>query len=91
MRFKEGVVGISPAIDEIKFAQKGKMSIYLEDGRIIIVPLSLFPSIKKLNEVQRRKYHIADGQIILFKDCNEVFHIEQFLGSEQEYRYSFTN
>ena len=89
MRFKEGVVGISPAIDKIKFKHKGKMSIYLEDGRIIIVPLTLFPSIKKLNEVQRRKYHIADGQIILFKDCNEVFHIEQFLGSEQEYRYSF--
>ena len=84
-------MGIRPVIDKIKFEYKGKMSIYLEDGRIVIVPLSLFPSIRKLNETQRKKYHIADGQIILFKDCNEVFHIEQFLGSEQKYRYSFTN
>jgi len=88
MRFKEGAIGLTPVIDKLKFEQKGKISIYLEDGRILIVPLSLFPSIKKLNDSQRKKYHISDGQIILFKDCDEVFHIEQFLGSEQKYRYS---
>lgn len=89
MRFKEGIIGISPAIDRIAFKHRGKLNIYLQDGRIIIIPLSLFPSIKKLSETQRKKYHIADGQIIIFNDCDEVFHIEQFLGSEQEYRYSF--
>ena len=89
MKFKEGVIGVSPEIDKIRFEQKGKMSIYLEDGRTIVVPLNFFPSIKKLSEAQRRQYHISDGQIILFKDCDEVFHIEQFLGSEQDYRYSF--
>ena len=89
MRFKEGAIGIRPVIDRINFEHRGKMSIYLEDGRTIIIPLSLFPSIKKLNEAQRKKYHISDGQIIIFNNCDEVFHIEQFLGSEQEYRYSF--
>ncbi|MCY7363036.1 MAG: DUF2442 domain-containing protein [Ignavibacteria bacterium] len=88
MRFKEGIIGLSPSIDKIKFDLKGKMSIYLEDRRILIIPLSLFPSIKKLNESQRKKYYISDGQIIIFKDCDEVFHIEQFLGSESVYRYS---
>ncbi|TSA51003.1 MAG: DUF2442 domain-containing protein [Sphingobacteriales bacterium] len=88
MRFKEGVIGLTPVIDKLKFDQKGKMSIYLEDGRILIVPLALFPSIKKLSEGERKKYHISDGQIILFKNCDEVFHIEQFLGSESTYRYS---
>jgi hypothetical protein len=89
MRKKEGIIGTAPAIDKISFELKGKMNIYLEDGRILIVPLSLFPSIKKLSESQRKKWHISDAQIILFADCDEVFHLEQFLGSEVDYRYSF--
>lgn len=91
IKFKEGIVGISPAIDKIKFEQRGKMSLYLEDGRIIIVPMAFFPGIKKLSEAERKLFHIADGQIILFKNSDEVFHIEQFLGSEQDYRYSFVH
>ncbi len=89
-KIKEGIKGLSPVIDKIKFEHRGKMTVLLEDGRILIVPLSLFPSIKKLSEVQRKRWHISDGQIILFKDCAEVFHIEQFLGTENLYRYSFT-
>ncbi len=89
MKNKEGVIGIAPAIDKITFQHKGKMNIYLEDGRILIVPLALFPSIKKLSESQRKKWHISDGQIIIFADCDEVFHLEQFLGSEVDYKYSF--
>jgi len=89
MRFKEGMIGQSPVIDKIRFEYRGKMSIYLDDGRVIIIPLTLFPSIRKLNDLQRKKYHISDGQIILFRDSDEVFHIEQFIGSEPDYRYSF--
>ena len=86
MKNREGIIGITPVIDKITFEIKGKMNIYLEDRRILIVPLSLFPSIKKLTESQRRKWHISDGQIIIFQDCDEVFHLEQFLGSEVNYR-----
>ena len=86
----EGINGISPVINKIIFEQKGKVSIHLRDGRIIITPLKYFPSIEKLNQKQRKKYFIADDQIIMFDDCNEVFHLEQFLGKEEEYRYHFT-
>lgn len=40
---------------------------------------------------ERNRYHIADGQILLFDKCDEVFHIEQFFGKEQQYRYIFKN
>jgi len=90
-RFKEGYLKTKPVIDRVLFEKKGMMSIYLEDGRIIIVPLSKFPSIKRLSAKQRTKYSIADGQVIIFLDCDEVFHIEQILGSEQVYRYSIAS
>ena len=85
----EGINGISPVIDKIDFREKGSIRLYLKDGRIVVTPLKYFPSLKKLNSKDRKEYHIVDGQILLFDRCNEVFHIEQFLGKEQQYRYHF--
>ena len=85
----EGISNISPVISKIDFPEKGNIRVYLKDGRILVTPLKYFPSLKRLNERERTKYHIADGQILFFDKCNEVFHIEQFLGKEQHYRYSF--
>ncbi len=87
----EGINNISPVIDKIDFSEKGSIRIFLEDGRIITVPLKYFPSLKRLNEKERKHYHIGDGQILIFDKCDEVFHIEQFLGKEQQYRYHFAN
>ncbi|MBI3500802.1 MAG: DUF2442 domain-containing protein [Bacteroidetes bacterium] len=85
----EGIINTSPVIDKIDFPDKGSIRLFLKDGRIIIVPLKYFPSLKHLREKERKKYHIGDGQILIFDNCDEVFHIEQFLGKEQRYRYHF--
>ncbi len=89
MKNLEGFQGIQPVIEKVSFSFKDKIAIHLQDGRIIIAPLSQFPSIHQLSSVQRKKMNIVDDQIIMFDDCDEVFHIEQFLGREQEYKYHF--
>lgn len=88
---QEGIINVSPAIDKVDFPDKGSIRIFLKDGRMLQSPLKYFPSIKKLNEKKRKKYHIADGQILFFDNCDEIFHIEQFLGKEQKYRYQFAS
>jgi hypothetical protein len=85
----EGFKKIQPVIKNISFPIKGKMSVALKDGRIIIVPLSKFPSIKDLNMAQRKKWYIIDGEGFSFDDCDELFHIEQVLGNYESYKYAF--
>lgn len=58
------------------------MQLLLADGRVIIVPLSKFPSIKKLSPAQRKKYHIMAGVGFDFDGSDEVYHISEFLGAD---------
>ena len=81
----EGFYNIKPQIKDIKFDIKGKISFYFEDGRIVISPVSAFPSFKKLNSVQRSKFQILGKEGFTFDDCNEVFAIEQIFGNYQNY------
>jgi hypothetical protein len=85
----EGLENISPVIKKIEFKQRGKISFSLEDGRVIIVPIAYFPSIKRLTDSQRKKWYVTDGEMFSFDDCNEVFHLEQILGKETNYKYHF--
>jgi hypothetical protein len=87
----EGIKGLSPEIKKIDFREKGSIRLQLKDGRILIASLKYFPSLKRLHPKDRKRYHIIDGQILLFDRCDEVFHIEQFLGKEQQYRYHFSS
>jgi len=82
----EGFTEITPVFKKIAFNIRGKMTVYLEDGRSIIVPLSNFPSIKKLSIAQRKKW-FRFGNGFSFDDSNEVFHIEQILGNVNNYRH----
>ncbi len=75
----EGVFRVKPFIECFDFRRKGKITLHLRDGRDLSVPLSYFPSIKKLSPTQRRRYTIANEQIIIFQDCDEVFHVMEFL------------
>ena len=84
----EGFYKTHPMIKKLSFKEKGRMSIILEDGRIISVPLKYFPSIQQLNLKQRKFYTIINEEGIAFKDANEVFHLQDFLGKEQQYRYA---
>lgn len=85
----EGIHHLSPEINKIDFPDKVSIRLFLKDGRQVTAPLKYFPSLKRLTEKKRKQYHIVDGQILLFDHCNEVFHLEQFLGKEQKYRYRF--
>lgn len=85
----EGIENIEPVIKKINFNQKGKITFVLQDGRIILMPISYFPSIKKLNEKQRKHWYVTDGEMFSFDDCNEVFHLEQILGKDLNYKYHF--
>lgn len=85
----EGFIGVKPEIKKITFTTKGKMGVHLVDGRIVILPLSLFPSINKLDQGQRMNWGIIDSSGFTFEDCDEVYHIEQILGREEDYKYSF--
>jgi len=82
----EGIIGIRPELKNISF-ERGKMHLHLRDGRTVIVPLSFFPSIKKLTTNQRMCWQIINHEGFTFVDSNEVYHIEQVLGKEKDYSF----
>jgi len=82
----EGLIGIQPELKSIGF-ERGKMHLHLKDGRIVIVPLSFFPSIKKLTTNQRLHWQIINSEGFTFVDSNEVYHLEQVLGKEKDYSF----
>ena len=68
----EGIYNIKPIIKGIDFKHKSKITLHLQDGRDISCPLDLFPAIKSMDEKERRKYKILKGQLIMFKNIDEV-------------------
>lgn len=73
-------------IERIKFDLAGKISLKLEDGRIIIVPIKYFPDLKKLPIEKRKKYTIVDDRTVLFQYSDNVYHLEDFIGLESKWR-----
>ena len=73
-------------IEKLKFDIAGKISLKLEDGRVIIVPLKYFPDIQKLPVEKRKKYTIVDDRAILFSYSDSVYHSEDFMGLESKWR-----
>ena len=82
----EGIIGIRPELKNISFERR-KMQLNLKDGRIVFVPLSFFPSIKKLTTNQRTHWQIIDQEGFTLVDSYEVYHIEQVLGRENDYSF----
>ncbi|MBI4930247.1 MAG: hypothetical protein HY841_05755 [Bacteroidetes bacterium] len=76
-----GYADTLPKIKALHF-KNADMQLLLADGRIIIVPLSKFPAIKKLSSSQRKKYHIMAGVGFDFDGSDEVYHISEFLGAD---------
>jgi hypothetical protein len=74
------------SICKILFDTPGKITIKLEDGRIIIVPLKYFPELQKLSVEKRKKYTIVDDRTVLFSYSDSVYHIEDFIGLESKWR-----
>jgi hypothetical protein len=82
----EGYWDVVPKIKKVTFPIRGKMSVALEDGRIITVPISAFPSIKKVPVKDRSKYYLTAGGFT-WDSCPEVIHIEQILGNFSNYKH----
>ena len=69
-----------PRIKKVVFVT-GKIELYLQDGRALVLPLTHFPSIKKLSLSQRNNFTIINnGTVLNIFDCEEIFHIRDFLG-----------
>ena len=82
----EGYWDVVPDIKKVTFTIRGKMNVILTDGRVVTVPLSAFPSIKKVKPSERKKYYLIGGGIT-WDSCPEVIHIEQILGNYNNYRH----
>ena len=54
----EGYWNVVPKIKKIVFPVRGKIGIVLADGREIIMPISAFPSIKKVPVSERKKWYL---------------------------------
>jgi len=73
-------------IEKLNFDLAGKISLKLEDGRIIIVPIKYFPDIQKLSVEKRKKYTIVNDRTVLFAFSDSVYHLEDFMGLESKWR-----
>ena len=85
----EGYFNITPKIKSLSFPKRGYFQVALEDGRIIIMPVSAFPSLKKVPVKERRNYYFIGGGVS-WDSCPEVIHIEQILGNFQNYAHEKT-
>ncbi|MBS1536252.1 MAG: hypothetical protein JST20_00725 [Bacteroidetes bacterium] len=74
------------SINKLLFDIPGKITIKLEDGRIVIVPLKYFPELQRLSIDKRKKYTIVDDRTILFSYSNLIYHLEDFIGLESKWR-----
>ena len=58
----------------------------LQDGRSVTMPISAFPSLKKLPVKERENWYLMGGGVT-WDSCPEVIHIEQILGNYKNYAH----
>ena len=75
-KFKDTNLGIK----KLDFGMKrGAMAVYLTDGRVVIVPVSMFPDIKRLSRSQREDYMIMDDQYFSFDALSKIYSVKDVL------------
>ncbi len=82
----EGFWNVKPEIKSLTFPKRGKFQVDLKDGRSIIMPISAFPSIKKVPVKERSEWYLMGGGVT-WDSCPEVIHIEQILGDYAKYAH----
>ncbi len=75
-KFKDTTLGIKKLDFGLK---RGTMAVFLTDGRIVIVPISMFPDIKRLTKAQREDYMIMDDQYFSFESLSRIFSVKDVL------------
>lgn len=75
-KYKDTNLGIK----KLDFGMKrGAMAVYLTDGRVVIVPVSMFPDIKRLCRSQREDYMIMDDQYFSFEGLSKIYSVKDVL------------
>ena len=75
-KYKDTNLGIK----KLDFGMKrGAMAVYLTDGRVVIVPISMFPDIKRLSRSQREDYMIMDDQYFSFDALSKIYSVKDVL------------
>lgn len=87
---KEGYWDVVPQISNISFPLRGKFQVDLKDGRSILMPISAFPSIKKVPVKSRKNWFLIGGGFT-WDECPEVIHIEQILGDYNKFGHESSN
>ena len=75
-KFKDTTLGIKKLDFSLK---RGTMAVFLTDGRVVIVPISMFPDIKRLTKAQREDYMIMDDQFFSFENLSKIFSVKDVL------------
>ncbi|MDD6581691.1 MAG: hypothetical protein PUF10_03295 [Bacteroidales bacterium] len=75
-KYKDTNLGIKKLDFGLK---RGMMAVYLTDGRVVLVPVSMFPEIKKLSLSQRENYMIMDDQYFSFDAMSKIYSIKDVL------------
>ena len=83
---KEGFGDVVPQIKSVSFPLRGKWQVDLVDGRSIIMPISAFPSLKRISSKERKNWYLIGGGVT-WDACSEVIHVEQLLGDYQKYSH----
>lgn len=72
------IPNLNIGIKDLNFArQRGKMAVRLTDGRELIVPLHMYPDIKRLTLKQRNQWMILDEQFFTFTDLSRVYSLTE--------------
>ena len=70
------IADISLKIECLDFTERrGKMTVYFSDGRELVVPLNMFPDIKKMSVKDRKDWMILDDQFFTFEKLSKVYSI----------------
>ena len=75
-KYKDTDLGIKKLDFGVK---RGTMAVYLTDGREVIVPISMFPEIKRLTRAEREDYMIMDNQYFSFEALSKIFSVKDVL------------
>ena len=75
-KYKDTNLGIRKLDFGVK---RGAMAVFLTDGREIIVPVSMFPDIKRLSLKQRQEWMIMDDQYFSFEALSRIFSVKDLL------------
>ena len=78
-KYKDTNLGIKKLDFNVK---RGAMAVFLTDGREVIVPIAMFPDIKRLSKSQREDYMIMDDQYFSFEALSKIYSIKDVLRIE---------